>query len=152
MSTDMKDIANQLILKWARKGPENRILVTDDFTRLTLDTIALCTMAYRFNSFYQDSMHPFVDAMFEVLTENGARLTRPSFVTSLMFKSNAKYEESKKFLRKTGLDIVNNRRANPSDKKDVLNALIYGVDPKTGQRMRDELISEQMTTFLIAGE
>jgi cytochrome P450 / NADPH-cytochrome P450 reductase len=44
MFPDMKDIATQLVLSWARKGPDNRILVTEDYTRLTLDTIALCTM------------------------------------------------------------------------------------------------------------
>jgi cytochrome P450/NADPH-cytochrome P450 reductase len=59
----MRDIASQLVLKWARHGPENRILATDDFTRLTLDTLSLCTMGYRFNSFYSKEMHPFVDAM-----------------------------------------------------------------------------------------
>jgi cytochrome P450/NADPH-cytochrome P450 reductase len=58
----MQDIGNQLLLKWARMGLENTISVTDDFTRLTLDTIALCAMNFRFNSFYQDKMHPFVDA------------------------------------------------------------------------------------------
>ena len=41
MFPEMHDIASQLTMKWARYGPENRILVTDDFTRLTLDTLAL---------------------------------------------------------------------------------------------------------------
>lgn len=41
MSPEMHDIASQLVLKWARFGPENDIDVTADFTRLTLDTIAL---------------------------------------------------------------------------------------------------------------
>lgn len=151
MFTDMKDIANQLILSWARKGPENRILVTEDFTRLTLDTIALCTMSYRFNSFYTDKMHPFVEAMLTVFAENTARTTRPAFATKLMFNKNAQHAEATAVLRKTGQDIVENRRANPVDKKDVLNTMIYGKDPKTGQVMRDDLIIAQMTTFLIAG-
>ena len=37
----MLDIGSQLVSKWARLGPENKIPVTDDFTRLTLDSIAL---------------------------------------------------------------------------------------------------------------
>lgn len=41
MRIEMHDIANQLILKWARYGPDHDINVTDDFTRLTLDSIAL---------------------------------------------------------------------------------------------------------------
>lgn len=39
---DMCDIASQLILKWAREGPDRKILVADRFSRLTLDTEALC--------------------------------------------------------------------------------------------------------------
>jgi cytochrome P450/NADPH-cytochrome P450 reductase len=38
MFDEMHDIASQLVLKWARQGPESIISVTDDFTRLTLDT------------------------------------------------------------------------------------------------------------------
>ncbi|KAK1019939.1 hypothetical protein LTR54_000583 [Friedmanniomyces endolithicus] len=48
MFDDMKDIASQLVLKWARYGSDYVIPTTDDFTRLTLDTLALCAMNYRF--------------------------------------------------------------------------------------------------------
>ncbi|KIV91681.1 hypothetical protein PV10_06195 [Exophiala mesophila] len=151
MFTDMKDIASQMILSWARKGPEHRILATEDFTRLTLDTIALCTMGYRFNSFYQDAMHPFVEAMNTVFEYNTAKGSRPEFVQKLMWRKNAEFEQARKVLRDTGRAIIQGRRDNPVDKKDVLNTMIYGKDPKTGQNMREELIVEQMTTFLIAG-
>jgi cytochrome P450 / NADPH-cytochrome P450 reductase len=139
-------------MSWARKGPDHVILATDDFTRLTLDTIALCTMDFRFNSFYQDAMHPFVDAMLNTLTENGLRAARPGLLTKMMVLKNKQYEADRNTLRDTGIAIIENRRANPVEKHDVLNALIYGKDPKTGQVMRDELIAEQMKTFLIAGE
>ncbi|KAI1612319.1 NADPH--cytochrome P450 reductase-like protein [Exophiala viscosa] len=151
MFTDMKDIANQLILSWARKGPENRICVTDDFTKLTLDTIALCTMNYRFNSFYTEAMNPFVEAMLVVLKENNVKNSRPGFVNKLMFRKEAERQKGLAFMKKVGMDIVENRRADPVEKKDFLNTLIYGKDPKTGEVMRDDLITAQMTTFLIAG-
>ena len=57
----MIDIAEQLCLKWERLNPDEPIDVTADMTRLTLDTIALCGFSYRFNSFYRDTQHPFVD-------------------------------------------------------------------------------------------
>jgi cytochrome P450 / NADPH-cytochrome P450 reductase len=41
MFDEMHDIASQLVIKWARFGPKEKINVTDDFTRLTLDSIAL---------------------------------------------------------------------------------------------------------------
>ena len=63
MYDGMHDIATQLVMKWARRGSDYIIPVTDDFTRLTLDTLSLCAMDFRFNSFYQNEMHPFVGAM-----------------------------------------------------------------------------------------
>jgi cytochrome P450 / NADPH-cytochrome P450 reductase len=41
MFDEMHDIASQLVVKWARFGSKERIDVTADFTRLTLDSIAL---------------------------------------------------------------------------------------------------------------
>ncbi len=149
MFADMKDIANQLILSWARKGPENRILATEDFSKLTLDTIALCTMSYRFNSFYSDTMHPFIEAMNFIFKVNTAKTSRPAFIQSLMFKTNAQFSEARKTLQETGKKIIADRRAT-SNKKDVLDTMIYGTD-SAGETMRDELIVEQMVTFLVAG-
>src|SRR5688572_15848137 len=59
----MLDIADQLIDRWARLNPGEDVDVPADMTRLTLDTIALCGFGYRFNSFYRETPHPFVDAM-----------------------------------------------------------------------------------------
>jgi cytochrome P450 / NADPH-cytochrome P450 reductase len=56
----MVDIAEQLLMKWERQGPGQRLDVVDNTTRLTLDTIALCAFDYRFNSLYEKEMHPFV--------------------------------------------------------------------------------------------
>ena len=59
----MLDIAEQMMQKWERLNPEDEIDVADDMTRLTLDTIGLCGFDYRFNSFYRDGNHPYIDAM-----------------------------------------------------------------------------------------
>lgn len=147
----MHDIASQLVLKWARLGPEYRIPVADDFTRLTLDTIALCAMDYRFNSFYQDDMHPFVQAMMGVLSQGAARMSTPKIVQKFMVRKNEQLKADAKYQRDIAEELVRRRRENPSDKKDLLNAMINGKDPKTGQGMRDELIAANMVTFLIAG-
>jgi cytochrome P450/NADPH-cytochrome P450 reductase len=76
MFPEMHDIASQLVMKWARHGSESTIQVVDDFTRLTLDTIALCAMDYRFNSYYSQKMHPFIDAMADFLKVSGDRARR----------------------------------------------------------------------------
>lgn len=147
----MQDIGNQLCLKWARMGTEKPISVTDDFTRLTLDTIALCAMDFRFNSFYQDKIPPFVDAMVGFLSESGRRTQRPAVVTSLMKGKERKLRADTEFMDQVARDLVRHRKVNPTDKKDLLNAMIKGTDPKSGDGMRDELIMANMITFLVAG-
>lgn len=153
MFGEMHDIANQLVLKWARKGPSYRIPVTLDFTRLTLDTIALCAMDYRFNSFYQDEMHPFVEAMNTSLAASSNRLKIGSLVRKMMpwDKSAEKVQQSRKYMAQVARELVQIRRDNPTEKHDLLNAMIHGKDPKTGEKMDDALISTNMITFLIAG-
>ena len=56
-------LGEQLVPKWERLNADEEIDVVRDMTALTLDTIGLCGFDYRFNSFYRDDNHPFVDAM-----------------------------------------------------------------------------------------
>jgi cytochrome P450 / NADPH-cytochrome P450 reductase len=148
----MHDIASQLVLKWARLGPTHKIQASEDFSRLTLDTIALCSMDYRFNSFYQEEMHPFVKAMNTTLgaANNSGQLA--GLITRLFPSYNEEVKQSSKFMEDVSQELVQYRRDHPTEKKDLLNALIYGKDPKTGKAMRDGLIAANMQTFLVAGE
>ena len=147
----MHEIVTQLVLKWARYGPEYRIHVTDNFTRLALDSIALCAMETRFNSFYHEEMHPFVKAMQSTLLEAGRRSVRPFFMKTLMRGSEREFKENIEIMQRTALDIINTQRAHPKDKKSLINSMLNGVDPKTGKKMTDDSIADNMITFLIAG-
>jgi len=147
----MHDIATQLAMKWARYGPNNSIAVTDDFTRLTLDTIALCSMDFRFNSYYSPTLHPFIEAMGNFLTECGARAQRLPLPSLLYHAQDQKFNADIEVLRKTAQDVLDARKAEKTDRKDLLTAMLNGVDPKTGQRMSDDLIMDNLITFLIAG-
>lgn len=147
----MYDIATQLVMKWARQGPNAPILVTDDFTRLTLDTIALCAMGTRFNSFYHEEMHPFVEAMVGLLQGSGDRNLRPALLNNVPTSENTKFWNDITFLRGLAQELVDARKKNPEDKKDLLNAMILGRDPQTGKGLSDDTIINNMITFLIAG-
>ncbi|KAF2667506.1 cytochrome P450 [Microthyrium microscopicum] len=150
MFDEMHDIASQLALKWARHGPSHQIQVTDDFTRLTLDTLALCAMDFRFNSFYSEELHPFIEAMGDFLVESGqrSRRTLPAFWYR---KKDQKFQADIDILRKTSDDVLKERKANPSDRKDLLGAMLKGKDPKTGEGLSDSSITDNLITFLIAG-
>ncbi|KAF9032816.1 fatty acid hydroxylase [Hymenopellis radicata] len=151
MFEDMRDITEQLILKWERFGPNLAIDPTDDLTRVALDTIALCSMSYRLNSFYTATQPAFVSAMMDFLRECNLRANRPSIVQSFMKNTNDKYAADIKLLRETADQIVAERRRYPSDKKDILNSMLQDKDLKTGQQMSDKSITDNLLTFLIAG-
>ncbi|KAK4888228.1 hypothetical protein LTR27_012838 [Elasticomyces elasticus] len=153
MFDEMHDLGSQLVLKWARLGPSFRIPVTADFTRLTLDTIGLCAMDYRFNSFYKDEMDPFVEAMNSTLTAASDRLKIGSMLKKMMpwDRSNNQVQIDREYMDKVSLELIKHRRENPSDKRDLLNAMVNGVDPITKTKMDDRLAASNMVTFLIAG-
>lgn len=152
MFDEMKDVAIQLALKWARYGPQHRILAPDDFTRLTLDTISLCSMGFRFNSFYAENLHPFVEAMGDFLVESGKRSQRIPLPSIFYRASNAKFHQDIETMRKTAEAVLRQRVSEPdNDRNDLLSTMLRGRDPKTGQKMSDESIIDNIITFLIAG-
>ncbi|KAL5336528.1 putative cytochrome P450 [Aspergillus crustosus] len=151
MYDEMHDIASQLALKWARYGPESPIMVTDDFTRLTLDTLALCSMGYRFNSYYSPVMHPFIEAMGDFLTEAGEKSRRPPLPGVFYRGRDQKFQDDIAILRDTAQGVLKARKEGKSDRNDLLAAMLRGVDSQTGQKMTDESIMDNLITFLIAG-
>ena len=152
MFDEMHDIATQLAMKFARHGPQAPIAVSDDFTRMALDTLALCAMDFRFNSYYHEEMHPFIKAMGDFLTECSRRSKRPSFAPNFLYRAaNEKFYNDIAILRQTADEVVEARKKNPTDRKDLLNAMLNGADPKTGEKLSDANITDQLITFLIAG-
>lgn len=153
MFNRMLDIAEQLMVKWERFGPDAEFDVADNMTRLTLDTIALCAFDYRFNSFYQNEMHPFVAAMLSVLKEAGARARRPEALSRLMWWRNRRYEADFRLVRDVADRLIAERRRDPAlgQRGDLLDVMLTGEDPETAEKLSDENIRAQLMTFLVAG-
>ncbi len=153
MFDGMDDIAEQLLLKWERLGPTARIDVPDNTTRLTLDTIALCSFSYRFNSLYQEEMHPFIGAMVRALAESQDRTRRLPAQNKIMLRRRHQLEEDNALMSEVAEQIISDRRRNPSPagSEDILDTMLNAADPVTGERLSDENIRYQLVTFLIAG-
>lgn len=150
---DMLEIADQMLTRWERFGPESAIDVPDNMTRLTLDTIALCGFGYRFNSFYQREMHPFVEAMARALLEAGHRGRRIPIQTRLMFSTQRQYEADIALMHGITDEIVKRRRemSAAESPRDLLGLMLSSKDPLTGEALDDTNIRNQLVTFLIAG-
>jgi len=150
----MLDIAEQLMLKWSRLNTDDEIDVVHDMTNLTLDTIGLCGFDYRFNSFYRESMHPFVDAMVGSLSESQERQRRLPFENKIRIDRQRQMQSNIDYMNSTVDHIIKDRRESGEDfttKQDLLSYMLSGVDKKTGGRLDDLNIRYQIITFLIAG-
>jgi cytochrome P450/NADPH-cytochrome P450 reductase len=149
----MLDIAEQLVTKWERLNFDEEVDVVRDMTALTLDTIGLCGFGYRFNSFYREGFHPFVDAMVRTLetVQNRRGIPLEEF---MLKKQLAQQRKDVRFMHKMVEDIIQERRASGADiatKPDLLSYMIAGVDKKTGERLDDRQIRDECIEFLIAG-
>src|SRR6202158_5311144 len=149
----MVDIAEQLVKKWERLNADDEIDVVHDMTALTLDTIGLCGFDYRFNSFYREDYHPFVESLVRSLET--IMLTRGLPLEGLWLRNrNRDLASDVAFMNKLVDEIVAERGKNAeaaADKKDMLGAMMTGVDRATGEQLDDVNIRYQINTFLIAG-
>jgi len=149
----MVDIAEQLVKKWERLNADDEIDVVHDMTALTLDTIGLCGFDYRFNSFYRRDYHPFVESLVRSL-ETIMMIRGLPLENLWMRRRRGDLAKDVDFMNRMVDDIVAERRkaADASDgKKDMLNAMMSGVDRSTGEQLDDVNIRYQINTFLIAG-
>ncbi len=149
----MVDIAEQLVKKWERLNGDEEIDVVHDMTALTLDTIGLCGFDYRFNSFYRRDYHPFVESLVRSLET--VMMTRGLPLEGLWMR-NRRQDMAKDvaFMNAMVDEIVAERRKNAeaaAAKKDMLGAMMTGVDRASGDQLDDVNIRYQINTFLIAG-
>jgi cytochrome P450/NADPH-cytochrome P450 reductase len=150
----MLDIAGQLVAKWARLNADDEIDVAHDMTSLTLDTIGLCGFDYRFNSFYRDRNHPFVDAMVDSLSCAMEQVRRLPGEDLIRGARDRRYADNVSYINVMADRIIKERREGDDDiasKPDLLSYMLAGVDKKSGERLDDLNIRYQMITFLIAG-
>src|SRR5947199_2750243 len=149
----MVDIAEQLVQKWGRLNADDEIDVVHDMTALTLDTIGLCGFDYRFNSFYREDYHPFVESLVRSLET--IMMTRRIPLEGLWLQKRRRdLAQDVAFMNKMVDEIIAERRGNAEaaeGKKDMLGAMMTGVDRSTGEQLDDVNIRYQINTFLIAG-
>jgi cytochrome P450/NADPH-cytochrome P450 reductase len=149
----MLDIAEQLVKKWERMNADDEIDVVHDTTALALDTVGLCGFDYRFNSFYREDYHPFVASLVRSLET--IMVTRGLPLEGLWLRNrNRDMAGDVAFMNRMVDEIVAERRKNleaTEGKKDMLGAMMTGVDRATGEQLDDVNIRYQINTFLIAG-
>lgn len=144
------EVCDQLVGKWTRASGTD-VLVADDMTRLTLDSIAIAGFGHRFDSFERDELDSFLLALGRALGESLNIITRLPIQNRFARRSAARFDADIAEMNALVDGVIADRRANPTSGRDLLNLMLTAVDPETGEALDDVNIRYQVLTFLIAG-
>lgn len=74
-------------------------------------------------------------------------------MTDYVYRSSTeKYWKDVQVMREIARQVIETRRGSLSHKKDLIDAMMNGADPKTGKTLPEKNIIDNMITFLIAGK
>ncbi|KAF2966757.1 hypothetical protein GQX73_g6847 [Xylaria multiplex] len=137
---EMRDITNELMEKWKGLGVDNKIAPLGDLNRLNLETTTATLFGKRLNGLTGPE-HPALKAMEDSTSEAIQRPTRPGILNWLFY--GGKWKSSAKTLRAYGAELVQYRKDNPTERRDLLDALLTAKDPETGKGLTEtEVIDE----------
>jgi cytochrome P450/NADPH-cytochrome P450 reductase len=91
--------------------------------------------------------------MVGALNEAGLRAQRPEVASRLLLRTKRRYEADIALMNRVTDTLIAERRRDPdaASRHDLLNLMLDGRDPETGEGLSDANIRYQMVTFLIAG-
>ena len=146
----MLEVADALIAKWERNLGKD-INVPDDMTRFTLDSIAIAGFGYRFNSFSDEMLDPFLESLATALIECMNKTVRLPIQQRFAKKAQGRLDAAIATMNTLVDQVIAERRAHPTEGGDLLNLMLGATDPETGEKLSDLNIRYQILTFLIAG-
>ncbi len=144
--TEVRDCAYELTAKWRSLSDGSPVSAIGELNRLDIETTTLCFYGRKLNNLTGPES-PMIKAMNDSTSEAIKRPTRPKFVNSLFYQS--KFEKASKALRKYAAECLEYRKANPTDRKDMLYTMMHAKDPETGQSLNDQQIIDEIVTMPI---
>lgn len=147
---DMAEAISDLTKKWSAK-PKQRVKATDD---MDLILLASCMKSF-FNQRVRvmekgevaTKAFKMVQAWESATMEAMKRPTRPTFLNWLY---HGRFASQTKIMRSYATDIVNSRKNNPEQaRKDMLDAIMNGVDPESGEKLKDSQVLDEIVTIFI---
>lgn len=146
----MLDTALELIDNWDRASEP--LDVSDEMSKLTLETIGRAGFGYRFNALTQQDEDPFVTAMLRALEfaqHGGFAIPGGELLNRRKARQNRADID---YLSGVVRDVIATRRAgtNPQG-DDLLTLMLDGIDEDSGESLDEDNIIRQVLTFLVAG-
>ncbi|KAK2757061.1 hypothetical protein FQN54_005030 [Arachnomyces sp. PD_36] len=146
MFDKMRDSMDALITKWSSS---QKVDVTADLKRQNLQSVVSAFFNQE-EDFLSGPFPSVLSAMDASTLEAMKRPARPKLLTKLLYQR--KFDKDIKTVRSFCAGIVAKRRAleeNETPKQDMLNALLHGTDPQTGESLNDEKIIDEIINIFI---
>ncbi|KAG6108312.1 hypothetical protein E4U13_006517 [Claviceps humidiphila] len=142
---DMRDTANELIAKWEARG-SHVMEPLDALQRLNLEATTLALFGKKLNCL-DGPEHPVLKAMEDVTSEAILRPTRLALLNMLLHRG--KFKAAIATLRDYARDIVQERQQNPTERGDLLAAILESRDPETGTGLTESQIIDEILSMPI---
>jgi cytochrome P450 len=137
-----------LMRKWEEKSDGEAIDIAAETLRLTLK-IAGLTLFSTDISDKSSSLGKAFRTVFEYINYKMNNLwAEPLWIPT---SRNLRFRQAKQILDDLVLDLIRDRRQNPTDTHDLLSMLLAVRDEVTGEGMSDKQLQDEVITLLIAG-
>jgi cytochrome P450 len=142
----MNDTTSELIEKWRGLGDNNKVSAVGELNRLGLEATTLALFGKKLNGL-SGPEHPMIKGMEDSTSEAMKRPTRLGLLNWLVH--GRKFKNGTTAMRKYAAEMVEHRRANPTDRKDVLAAMLSANDPETGKALTESQVIDEIVSMPI---
>lgn len=130
----------------------SEVYMFDYMVKMALETIVVCSMGTRFNSFSLDGLHPFPVAFQKMIDAFFDLVEVPPQLWWCCFRTKAKMEKAVHVINQIIDDIIDKRVRGETSSSgkfpDLLDLMLAG---EAGSKLSQENIRSQILTFLFAG-
>lgn len=142
---DMIDTTNQCLSNWEH-GAE--VVITDEMMNITLGIIAKTMFSMEFEEGVSKIGEPMDTYMKLAVKRMRSLYPLPLWVP---IKANRTYKQSIKSLDEVISSIIDKRRKEGSISQDLLGVLLQARDEKSGAKMTDDQLKDELMTIFLAG-
>ncbi|KAG5992403.1 hypothetical protein E4U43_003797 [Claviceps pusilla] len=143
---DMRETANELLARWQGRGAAHVTEPLAELQRLNLEATTLALFGKKLGCL-EGPEHPVLRAMEDATAEAILRPTRPALLNLLLYRG--KFRAAIHTLRRYAEEIVRERRARPTRRRDLLAVMLEGRDPDTQARLTDEQVVDEIVSMPI---
>lgn len=148
MAETMRACTEQMLARWRTLPEGARIDLEREMMALTLRIAGLTLFSQDLSS----TSRAVGVALDEIQVQMGKRFSSLVPLPPILpTPHDRRFREADRQLRSLALEIVEQRRRDPSPPEDLLTSLLQARDEKTGEQMSDRQLCDELITLLLAG-